>query len=42
LELINEKKPKKAYFKQSLGDKLLFLERVDSIKYDIIDEERKK
>ena len=30
------------YFKQSLGDKLLFIERVDTIKYDILDEERKK
>lgn len=35
-------KPKKDYFRQNLGDKLLFLERVDSIEYDIIDEERKK
>ncbi|CDW73090.1 UNKNOWN [Stylonychia lemnae] len=42
LELVSEKKPKKDYFKQSLGDKLLFLERVDTIEYDILDEERKK
>ena len=42
LELINKVKPKKDYFQQNLGDKLLFLERVDTIKYDIIDEERKK
>ena len=42
LELINKVKPKKDYFQQNLGDKLLFLERVDTIKYDIIYEERKK
>jgi len=40
--LVNSKKPKKDYFKQSLGDKLLFLERVDTIEYDILDEEKKK
>eukprot|EP00347_Sterkiella_histriomuscorum_P006625 403352053 len=42
LELINQQKPKKDYFKESLGDKLLFLSKIDTIEYDILDEERKK
>ena len=42
MELVNQVKPKKDYYKQSLGDKLLFLERVDGIHYDILDEERRK
>lgn len=42
LEIMNEMKPKQDYFKQSLGDKLLFLDKIDKIDYDILEEERKK
>lgn len=42
MELINKIKPKKDYFRQNFVDKLLFIEKVDGLKYDIIEEVRKK
>lgn len=40
LNLIRQVKPKKEYYRQSLGDKLLFINRVDGIKYDILEKQR--
>ena len=42
MKLIRNVRPKKKYFQYGLGDKLLFLEKVDRINYDIVDEERKR
>ena len=39
--MVQNVKPKTEYYKQSLGDKLLFLERVDRLKYDVLEEEQR-
>ena len=38
--LIDKVKPKLNYYEQSYGDKLLFFERVDRLRYDIVEEEK--
>ena len=35
-------RPKKKYFQFGLGEKLLFLSKIDKINYDIVEEERKR
>ena len=41
-KLIQESRPFGQYFEQSMGDKLLFLKRIDGLDYDIVDEYQKK
>ena len=38
LALVNKSRPYGQQFKQSLGDKLLFLKRIDRLQYDVIEE----
>ena len=42
LYLINHVRPKKAYYHFGLGDKLLHLQEIDKIDYDIVQEERRR
>lgn len=34
--LVNESRPVGMYYEQTIGDKLLFLKRIDGLQYDII------
>lgn len=36
--LVQQSRPHGVYFEQSMGDKLLFLKRIDHLKYDILNE----
>ena len=38
-KLIEEAKPAGNYFQQSLGDKLLYIKRIDKLKYDVVEQE---
>jgi hypothetical protein len=40
--MIDELRPEGPYYKQSMGDFLLFLTRVDGMKYDILEQEELK
>ena len=42
LALVNKSRPYGQQFKQSLGDKLLFLRRIDRLQYDVIEEAQRK
>ena len=33
-------KPQKKYYEESVGDKLLYIERVHKLKYDIVEEHK--
>ena len=41
-QLVQESRPVGQYFEQSMGDKLLFLKRIDGLSYDIIEEHQRK
>jgi len=35
-------RPKKPYYREGIGEKLLFLERLENVDYDVVGEYRKK
>jgi len=38
LQLVNESRPIGHYFEQTMGDKLLYIKRIDGLQYDILEE----
>ena len=40
MNLINRVKPDKPYYQQGFGDRMLYIRRVDKLKYDIIEEQK--
>ena len=39
-KMIAEKRPKGEYYSQTMGDKLLYLKRIDGLDYDVVEQEQ--